>query len=93
MGWSLGHRRCYHLASVLSLTKNRAFRRIGLGSLDLTPLFLVAAVTPAVGRGGALSLPGTPFLRADTEVGGLMPSFQGCPLPPASRMPVSIHKS
>ena len=57
MGWSLGHRRHYHLTSVLSLTKNRTFCRIGLGSLDLTPLFLVAAVTPAVGGGGQCTQP------------------------------------
>lgn len=60
MGWSLGHWRCYHLASVLSLTKNRPFRRIGLGSLDLTPLFLVAAVTPA-GGGWCTQPPWHPF--------------------------------
>ena len=92
-GWRLGHRHCCHLASILSLNKNRAFRRTGVGSLDSTPLFLVAAITLRVGGGGTRSLPGTPLLRADAEIGGLMPSFQRCPLPPASRMPISVHKS
>ena len=90
-GLGSGHPHCCPLASSPFLTETGPFAG-WLGSLDSTLLFLVAAITLRVGV-GYTQPPWDPLLRADAEVGGLMPSFQGCPLPPASRMPISVHKS
>lgn len=76
-GLGSGHPHCCPLASSPFLTETGPFAG-WLGSLDSTPLFLVAAITLRVGV-GYTQPPWDPLLRADARSEDSWPPFKAAP--------------